>query len=465
LRISVNIIRIFLFFTITLSLFNVIVAQCQDEYVYYGAVPDRIWQVTPVDANDLSKGWNELNLTGQSFSTLVFLAYENGTNINVYKLGNDTATFNINLKRMDKALIHLVNGTIFKVISNYQIYILFLSSPRSLNETEATLPTSFYLSIDGHYVGTDFMLVPTDWVSYDGYRVIALEPAEVTITDENDTKKNLKLGANQYAIPYFRAFTAYSVKSTGKIMIQSGWVGESSFYLASVYGGFVGTDFYSVSSTNWDPKEENWFKIMAFEDTKAKVLDINNRRIIAEFEVTGGSSATVRPSASMVKFETDRPVTVAHIHEGTLQKSTGIAYGKGVSFIGIKPDVMNSFYLPTESHAEAYIFSNMDANVLIDGSPLPIKADSYILWTIPGIHNIVSDKNIVLQILQWPLVPSNQGALSWGVTIPCIQMVDLTNDVTLIPVEEKFPTSYIITLVMATVIAIAYIMIKRQARK
>ncbi|MDH5689452.1 MAG: hypothetical protein OEZ48_16505, partial [Candidatus Bathyarchaeota archaeon] len=103
-----------------------------------------------------------------------------------------------------------------------------------------------------------------------------------------------------------------------------------------------------------------------------------------------------------------------------------------------------------------------------DDVAMQLKPDSFFLLTVPGTHKITSDKNVVVEVIHWPLMPSFQGIASFGVVIPCIQTSDLTPDVSLTPmITEGFPTTYIIIGIAVAAIAAAaagFILMKHRTR-
>jgi len=136
--------------------------------------------------------------------------------------------------------------------------------------------------------------------------------------------------------------------------------------------------------------------------------------------------------------------------------------------MGVKPNEETLIYLSSNSSVEAYIFAHEDTLVNIDDVSLNLKPDSFFLLTIPGTHKIMSDKNVVIQVIHWPLTPPIQGIASFGVVMPCIQTTNLTPDVSLTPmVTEGFNITYIIIgIAAAAVVAAAavFIVMKRRTR-
>ena len=147
-------------------------------------------------------------------------------------------------------------------------------------------------------------------------------------------------------------------------------------------------------------------------------------------------------------MQSTEPITLAYVHNGTLERTrfVGHSYGSGIDYIGVRPDEDTLFFLPTNSTVEAYIFASEDATVTIDGTEtLTVEADSYQLLTVAGIHKIVSDKNVVVEVVSWPLNPPYQGLNFNGIEVQCVQTVSVVPNVTLTPMSGGTPlTTYII---------------------
>jgi hypothetical protein len=135
----------------------------------------------------------------------------------------------------------------------------------------------------------------------------------------------------------------------------------------------------------------------------------------------------------------------------------GHAYGSGIAYIGIKPYEESVFFLPTNSTCEAYVFANERATVTLDDALVTVEADSYYVLMAAGTHRIISDMNIVVEVTHWPLNPPYQGLNFEGVEIPCVQTVSVVPDVTLTPLGETLPFTYIVIAGAAGVAAAAII--------
>jgi len=454
----------------------------QDEYTYYGIVPNNIWRIWPKSEDDLSLGWKSdkstWNITEQA--TLMFLGYQDGTTLQVRHLGNNSLIYENQINTMQKALCYIRNGTKFIITSNHPMYVLFISGYINFNNITGPAPQCFHPSITGSFTGKEFMLIASDDLSRTEYRIIALEQSTVTITDEDNNQQTLNIKPNDYKIPYFTNMKAYKIESTGNIMITSGAAGQwaqSSYAVPCVQGIFKGTTFYTRTSNGWNRQEENGFVILAYEDTKMTIYDLITGVIKNETQVQGGSSIYIKPVTGtsnepppMAVIKTNKPVTMAFTHEGSLssthvkdgQMTEYVPYGRGLMYMGVIPNEEEAFYLPLACNVQAYIFAYETANIQLDGISITIQPNNYVLLQDQGIHTIVSNRNLIVQILHWPLQPPNQGLHSWSVAIPCLQTVSAKTEVTLTPLGGGWPILYIIAGVAVAIIAIAVIFIMRR---
>ncbi len=205
----------------------------------------------------------------------------------------------------------------------------------------------------------------------------------------------------------------------------------------------------------------------AVGDTKVTVRDLVTKQTLAEAEVEGGSGFGFQAVTDVIAVNSDGPVTLSFIHSGSIEASLGNdgiygGYGAGVAFIGVRPNEETPFFLPTESYVEAYVFADEETTITIDGISRTIEADSYFLITNPGNHKVTSERGVVIQILHWPSTPAAQGLLFNGAVIPCIQTVNVTPDVTLTPVEEGFPITYVMVGAAVAVVAAAIVFLVRK---
>ncbi len=237
--------------------------------------------------------------------------------------------------------------------------------------------------------------------------------------------------------------------------------------MPSAEGGFVGKTFFTTSTTDWDSIEDYGFHISVTQDSKITIWDLDTKGKIIDSSVKGGEGIVVQPKANAILVQSTEPITLEWLANGTTTRLGGDAYGGGIAYIGVKPNEETPFFLSTNSTIEAYIFAFKQTMVSLDDSSVSIDAGSYFVLTTPGAHIISSDQNIVIEILSWPLYPNFQGLNFGGVQIPSVQTVDIVVDVTLTPLGEGFPITYIIIGAAAAAICVivAFIFIRDRGKK
>ncbi|MFB0503251.1 MAG: hypothetical protein ACETWE_05410 [Candidatus Bathyarchaeia archaeon] len=466
---------------VLILLLGTVSASVSEEYTYYGVVPGRIHYAVPKHytfGSLIRGGAFEIDPPTVAGSALVsIVALQDDTEVEVHTLEDNRLVAEATLNTMEKEFVRLQNGTRFKVVSNHLVTVMLLGGNVGGEELDPSMregptPATFYTSTDGTYVGKEFIFVASQGLTGFPYRILALEDAEVTITREDGDEDSFTLQANTYESLSLTAFKAYKVESTGNIMIQSDGPGGRSFNVPSPEGGFVGKVFYSTclrdSFTAWDTIEDFGFRISSMEDSRVTVWDVEFKRTIGEFEIKGGEGVGFKPKADEIMIEGDKPIVFSFVHNGSLRRSFGWGYGAGVTYMGVKPNEETPIYFSSNSSVEAYIFAYEDTLVKIDDVSMNLKPDSFFLLTVPGTHKIMSDKNVVIQVIHWPLTPPIQGIASFGVVMPCIQTTNLTPDVSLTPmVTEGFNMTYItIGIAAAAVVAAAavFIVMKRRTR-
>jgi len=452
----------------------------QTEYVYYGVVPERTYQYIPIEETDLSRGWRLIPSSIADRGYISILALQDGTQVRVYTLPGKELVYETTLNSMQKHYVALRNGTMFKIVSNKLVSVLLISPPPKggvpgVNATEGPIATGFYTSVEGSYVGREFVMEASQGLLGFAVHIFALEKAEVTLTDEDGETQSYVLDANSYQRLRLKPLTTYRVTSTGNIMIQSGATDETgyimrrSFFIPCAEGGFVGNRFYSKAIGTYDVMEENLFVISALEDTKVTVWDLGNRKILLEFNVKAGEPVSFKPKAYAIAVDSDKPITLQFLHSGSIKSSSGTAYGIGFSYMGVRPNEVTPFVLPTNSTIYAYIFTDKEANVMVDDVPMTVKPDEPFVISTPGLHTIYSNRNLILLLLHYPLTPEGQGINGFGVPVPCVETVNVNPGIILSPISGEgftLPTNYIIMLaVIVTIMAVAILMMLRRRKR
>ena len=461
--------------------FSSVICDSEEEYTYYGVIPNKICQYVLNDTLRPELGYI-LRQDVDTVRTKVLVAItatENNTNVRVYNVNNNSLVSQAYLDAMQKLFVLFPNGSIFKVVTDKYASVMLLNfpniPPNSSPNVRDPMPTTFQSSIDGAYVGKEFIFMAS-WNPgaglWQSYRIFALEKADVKVTDENGNEQDHSLLANSYRDIALNTYVSYRVASTGNIMIQSRenlGRGNSRFYyfVPSAEGGFVGRVFYTSSTTDWDAKEDYGYRISALEDAKVKVFDLETKRLITQLSVEGGSGVAFKPSANAMAVQSDKPITLAWLCNGsTIRLSAGDAYGSAIVYIGVRPNEETIFFLPTNSTVETYIFAYNRTTVTLDDNSVTMEAGSQYLLTAPGTHKIISNQNIIIEMISWPLYPSFQGLFFEGVEIPCIQLVGVVPNVTLTSLEETSQTMYIIigVAIAAFAVGFGYFFMKRRVK-
>jgi aspartate 1-decarboxylase len=450
-------------FIITFFPISVFEVHAQEKYEYYGYVPAKIWQYNLTDANNVNSGWRLPTSTVASAALIVIIGIKNNTQVDVFNLDNGSLISEAIINSMQRCYAVFKNGTTFKVVTSELTNVLLLnygSVPPS-NATSGPVPVTFYQSTDGAYVGKEFIFMGSGLGYNLDYLILALENAKVTVTRDDGDIQQFSIAANMWEEPIWQPFRIYKVVSTGNIMIQSGrlpdaWGEPRTLCVPSVDGGFMGNTFYSWSQTSWDLTENYGFRVSAAQDTKITVWNLETQQKILTADIQAGSGFGFKPQAPAIVVKSDQPVTLEYIHNGSLENREGTgmygAYGSGVAYIGVKPDEDTAFYLPVDSYVEAYIFASENTDITIDGNDWTIQANTYFSLSTPGTHIIKANKNVVIEVLNWPFEPEYQGLQYEGVQIPSIQTVDVVPDVSLTPLGESFPITYVIIGVAAAAI-------------
>jgi len=477
----------------------------EQNYTYYGVVPEKIYRYILGDWNagassawtDLSSGWilgpEGANLLGGSLAKdgymvatsalLSIAAGEDGTDYEVYNIVNGSLLYSGHLNNMEKDLMLLANGTQFKVVSNNIVSVLLLNYQElpAATAADAPIPRTFYEDVNGLYVGKKFVLMASEQQGQVSgaassqvgqfYAVFGLEIASVTVTkDDGTVYTTFTVEANSYKFLLLDSFKVYTIESsTGNIMVQSGTIagkgGSDSpcFMVPSVQGGFVGTAFYTRSlksqEWSWDPGRDYGFRITATEDTDVKIYNLETSQLMKELTISGGSGTTYQAEAFAIAILSDKPVTVMELNNGSIVQSptggggTYAGYGEGVMFMTIQPSEDTIIHLPTQAHIEAYFFAKEATQLTIDGNTQAIQAGTSFQYTVPGTHTISANNNVVLQINFWPLEPDYQGIWFNGAAIPCVETVNENPSVTLTPIEG-FPMMYVVAGVAVAAVAV-----------
>jgi LPXTG-motif cell wall-anchored protein len=429
------------------------------EYTYYGVIPSKICQYVLNDTQRPELGYIfEQDVDTRRTKILVSVtATEGNTDVNVFYLNNGSLVSQAHLDALEKLFVLFPVGSMFKVVTSKYTSVMILNfpdvPPAIVPNVRDPMPNTFQASVNGTYVGKEFVFMAS-WNAGAGqfqpYRVFGVEKANVKVTSENGTVQNYSVDVNSYKDIAVDAYVSYRVESSGNIMIQAKenmGRGAQRFYyfVPSAEGGFVGRVFYTTSTTDWDSTEDYGFRISAVQDSAGTIWNLKDQVKIMDFAVKGGEGIRVQPKAEAIMIQCSKPVTVEWLANGsTTRRTGGDAYGSGIAYLGVKAGEDAMFLLSTNATNEAYIFAYERTAVNLDGHVVNVDAGSYSLLMEPGVHEVVPDKNVVIEVISWPLYPSFQGLNFGGVEIPCVQLVDVVPNVTITPFAETSLTMYII---------------------
>ena len=445
---------------------------CQSHYTYYGYVPGRIWEARPVkgwlSGAPLGNEWRIVSTTISDFAYLMIVACEDETKLTVYRLPSHEVLKTASLKMMDKLFVKLRNGTFFKVVSNKPLSVTLIGGKiggRDLDpkSTFSFVPNSFYTSVDGGFVGREFIFIASQELVGAPYRIVALESAEIIIKDENDSIiHKFRMTPGQVKDLSFKAFHAYRIISTGNIVLHTT---HGGCLPSIVNGGYTGKCFISPSTTHWWPSRErspNSFQLMALEETRVRIYDLELQKKIGEFKIPSCSSIKVKPPAKEILIQSEKPISVMYVsNDGTY------GYGGDMTFMRIEAGETALVYIPTKPLIQrAFLFALKDTIVTIDDVTFKLDADD-VFSIPPGLHRITPSNNVLIQIIYWSGHVSFQGLSRFAAIIPAVEITHTKYrvDISAILKQGSSPSmhiAYLIAIAIAISAAITFYLLRRR---
>ncbi len=399
----------------------------------------------------------------------MIVACDNGTELTVYRLPNHEVLKTASLKMMDKLFVKLQNGTFFKVVSNKPLSVTLIGGKiggRDLDPKSpfSFVPNSFYTSVDGGFIGREFIFIASQEPAGAPYRIVALESAEIIVKDENNSViHRFRMTPGEIKDLSFRAFHAYRIVSTGDIVLHT----TSGGCLPSIENSYVGKYFISPSSTSWWPSRErspNSFHLMALEETKVHIYDLEFKKKIEEFKIPSGSSIRVKPPAKEIIIQSEKPLNAMYVsNDGTYE------YGAGMTFIRIEAGETALVYVPTKPLIQkAFLFALKKTIVTIDDATYKLAADE-IFSISPGLHRITPSSNVLIQIIYWSGHVSFQGISSFSALIPAVETSHMKNEVNITAMLNQGSSlsiyvAYLIAAVIAISAAITFHLLMKRRR-
>ena len=453
----------------------------ESKYTYYGKVPERLWRYDYTASTDWRLGYvgNVYYGAGPASAFLLAVgAIEDATQIEVYSLTNKSPLFKGTLNKFEKHYMLLPNGTVFKVVSSKPVNVLLLNQQYLPNATVGPVPHAFYPAVDGTYVGKLFIILASSDLN-PWYTIFALEEAEVKIVREDSVEEQtFKLKPNEYRRVLLRAWYMYIIESSGYITVQCGdphsyWDTHESYAIPSANGGFIGTDFFSYSNTQWDPMEDLGFRVLALEESTIKVYDLERGgAVMHELKVPAQGSVRFQAQTQAIRVSSDKPVQLLLLHEGDTTKMAGRqvtrenAYGAGIVFFTVPGGLKALLYLPINASNEAIIFASEPTTITIDDLvSVKLGADEYYVLTQPGLHTIISEKNVLVQLNHWPKQPEFQGLWVSGTVIPALETAGVKHEITVPPVGASANNTLFYVAGGIAAVAIVAVLLLRKRKK
>ena len=341
---------------------------------------------------------------------LTIVGIHDGTSVEVYNLTDGGAIASFTIDRMEFRRICLANETYFKVVSDKMVSVLLNGGGwKSDGNRVVHMASTFYPSIEGGYVGAEFILVPIN--STDGLlHIFFIEDAHLTIQDaEEEVIEELAGAAGEMKTTYlkklpgeadFLALETYTVVSTGRIML-AGLAPNSFLYLPSLTGGFVGKHFASVRGGT--------VILVALEDAEVAIYDLKRPGWHMTFfgpdltiDLSVGEWYNASDVAAPMRIDSTGNISVligdCGGWHGSWTYLSGLSHpehmGDDVGFVVIRPGQEFGFSVPTE----AVLFAHEGSIMEIDGAVVSVRQDEH-LTLAQGVHMVKADAPVTIEIL------------------------------------------------------------------
>jgi len=467
-------------------------SSASSEFTYYGKVPDNIWLLRPADwqaqpACQNPYSWVVYNSPSLYALLAVVSAWDN-VDVKVFNLTAKQLIAQTTLKSMQPLYLLLRNGTFFKVVASKPVTVQLVNYNQTPKFPLTLLPPTihtFYYSVDGTYVGKEFVFVAAQGsLTATDYTILAVEPAEVIVERDDGQTFTLKLDANGYKYVTLTPFRVYRVRSSGNIVVMSGAIPgigtyeTTCFAVPSVQGGFTGTYFltraFKAIEWGWDKVRDCGFRVLAVSETKITLYDLETQNKIGDYVVPAEGGITLRPNAYAIALVSEHPVTFNFMHNGSIEiENAGMhggfycGYPRSTMFLLLKPSEDTMMQIPSNASVEVYFFAKEDTEVMIDDTlRIRVEADAPYLFAIPGVHKVRSDKEVLVQINMWPRYPPEQGLWFSGYVIPPLESASLKPNVSVTLPGTKAPTAYYYAVGAGAVIVVAIaLMVMRRKKK
>jgi hypothetical protein len=417
--------------------FAMLNSAAQDQHVYYGYVPLRVGE----------SGEAKLYIVGN----------HDGTSVKVLSLPDIVVIAEFTVDKLEEKALSLPNGTFFKIVSDRPVTAILAGG----DEVEAVTRsiTTFYTSVDGGYVGREFVFRTfAKGRGLGAYTLYAVEASEVTIFNSTgDEVISLKLSANEYKDFNLNPSEVHRLVSTGRVMLQSfaqkapgAWGGVtrwSSYFVPSPEGGFMGRYFYARGAYPGPYKIYTSYVFTSSQESALRIYDLEAKSKMSEEAVPAGGNLTFQSLRPHIFFQSEKPMMLAIF-----------ANDGGLMAACLKAGQEAYVRVPSD---ESFIFAHEDTVLVMDGAQYSISADEAFQLPI-GLHQIQADKNVILIMVDYGVVSSLP---SFGACLPSVQLADIEYpDLKIVSLEPGFPWLTIVGAVVAVVAVAGVVIALRRVR-
>ncbi len=458
------------------------------EHVYYCYVPPSSDLPELIELID-GKQYNYTPPPGTALLDVV--AIHDDTKVDIVNIVTGEVMYSFTLDALEWRTLPISFGTFFKVVSNKRIMASLVGGsdyPSGLTAAgHGTGGTGvIYPAADGGFIGKYFVIVPVSvtsgLVAYEaGYNalILGIESTEFEIVD-SVKKWSLKASVKQQEAKRYSLWCrimagfppaigpgnsmVFTIKSRANIMVTAVNTG-CLVAVPALSGGFAGKMFYIPAFFSYE-MVEGCVAAIVVVPTKACKVEVYDARTMDKIAEKSFSERDVEADAvwfyklGRVRdkeyiIASEAPITL--LAGSTLGGEDIQHLGPDVTFMGARPGETIKFYVPTLG----VVFTPEDAELVIDGKTLSLKADSYILLD-QGVHTLRSNKVVIIE-----LVSSVQGLSRWGTYL--IEPLDITKEFKVPEGFGKpkggFPIWIITVVVLVTLVCAFLVLRKRRARR
>ncbi|MEM2151250.1 MAG: hypothetical protein QXY73_05465 [Candidatus Bathyarchaeia archaeon] len=408
-----------------------------EAFIYYGYVPRE---------------------TDKATSFLYIVGNHEGTIVRVYTIPELEPIDEFTINKMEYRSIRVNEGSMFKVISNQPITAVIVGGKNIIGGVSSI--TTFYTSVDGGFVGREFIL-PTfhDEGGSQVYTIYALEKAEISIFNSTGEIEKIELNVYEFRNIWLPCFQICRIVSTGRIMLQSfseiapvGWMTTwKSYGVPALEGGYLGKYFFARGiHPGWQaggvlPGIK--FTLTSTEDARLRVYNLKGKARIKEEGIKSGENKTLYFFEQNIFFQSDKPVIL-----------NVFSNGGGLIASGLRGGESAYIYVPS---GESFVFSQSDGTVVeVDEAQYLLKSDEYLMLPV-GLHKIGSNKPIIIIMTDYGSGPPLS---SYGACLPSSKTLEIHYpDLEIPPIERETSwLNYIMIGVAAVLVVSALVILLRR---